>query len=125
MKRLLTRPMYIKFIEYIGINKIDRGFQFSHNKQQEAIKYFNCYDLVQQVKQEFEIKKTVHEKFNGNYLIARGYDGKQIGKIIMEMKRIVTEKYQTTWELWIYNSERETIYNLLDSVIKDGVIKEF
>ncbi len=119
LRRLKFRPMYIKFIEYIGVNKdkIYRGFQFSNNQQPQAIEFFNKSELVEESKKSIEIKKTVQAKFNGNYLIAKGYDGKQVGKILVEMKKQIADKYQTNWDQWIYNSDMETIYKLLDDVI--------
>ena len=119
IKRLKIRPMYIKFIEHIGINKnkIYRGRQFSENIQPEAIEFFGKWDLVQQVKTQLEIKKVVQAKFSGNFLVAKGYDGKSIGKIMCEMKKQIENKYQSNWDQWIYNSDVESIYKLLDVVI--------
>lgn len=119
IKRLKLRPMYIKFIEHIGINKdkIYRGRQFSENIQPEAIEFFKKWDQVNQVKSQLEIKKVVQAKFSGNYLVAKGYDGKQIGKIMCEMKREIENEYQTNWDQWIYNSDIDSIYKLLDGVI--------
>lgn len=119
MKRLKLRPMYIKFIEYIGINKnkIYRGHQFSNNQQIEAINFFEKSNLVDDARTQLEIKKTVQAKFSGNYLVAKGYDGKSIGKIMVHMKKTIGEKYQTTWDQWIYDSDIESIYKLLDEVI--------
>jgi len=119
MRRLKFRPMYIKFIEHIGINKdkIYRGGQFLDNQQPEAIKFFKKSDLVEQVAKELEIKKVSHAKFNGNYLVAKGYDGKQIGKIMVQMKKQVEDRFQTNLDTWVYNSDIESIYKLLDDVI--------
>jgi len=121
MRRLKFRPMYIKFIEHIGINKdkIYRGGQFSDNQQPEAIEFFKKSDLVEQVKKELEIKKISHEKFNGNYLVAKGYDGKQIGRIMVQMKKHIEEKFHTNLDNWVYNSDTDSIYKLLDEVIND------
>ena len=99
IKRLHARPMYIQFIEHIGINtnKINRGFQLLGNQQSEAIKYFDKYDILVQIMKDLDIKKTVY--------------------IISQIKKIIGENYQTTWNQWIYNSEIDTIYKLLDDVI--------
>lgn len=90
LKRLEKRPIYIQFIEYIGLNKINinRGFKFSNNQQLEAIKYFSKSDAVEQVKKDLEIKK------------------------------IIKEKYKTTWDQWIYNTDTNTIYNFIDMIIE-------
>lgn len=119
IKRLKIRPMYINFIDYIGINKnnIYRGFEFTCNIQPEAIAYFNKIELVENVKKELEIKKIVQNKFNGKYLIERGYDGKQTGIILNEMKKHIDKEYQISWEQWIYNSDIDMIYKLLDGII--------
>ncbi len=119
IKRLKIRPMYIKFIEYIGINKdkIYRGHQFSYNEQPVAIKYFNVEHLVEQVKKDLEIKKAVQNKFNGYYLIGLGYDGKQTGKIISDFKAKVTKDFGISWDQWIFESDVELIYKVLGDVI--------
>ena len=119
-KRLSTRPMYIKFIEYIGINlnKIYRGFEFSNNEQLTAIKYFNAENLAEKVKSDLETKKIIHEKFNGNYLIARGYNGKETGKIISEFKNKVVQDFNISWEQWILDSDIELIQKVLDGIIE-------
>ncbi len=84
MKRAKMRPMYMKFIEYIGLNPLEVNGrpEIRFNIQSQAIEYFGKKEEVNKIRDQLEFTKVVQSKFTGKNLMEMGYQGKQIGQIL-------------------------------------------
>lgn len=117
--RLNKRQMYINFIEYLGIKKDDitRKSIIKINVQSEAIEFFNKSDDIKMIKTQLETKKVVQSKFSGKYLAELGYNGKQIGLILNLLKIYINDNYQMEFDEWIYKTDQQSIYKVVDDII--------
>lgn len=123
MKRFKIRPMYMKFVEFIGLNplKVNSNPKIRHNIQKEAIDYFNKHTEVDNFKIKFEFNQIVRTKFSGKNLMERGYKGKQIGIILANLDQYIVQKYNLTLSEWIY----QTSINKINEVVNEMLNKLF
>ena len=130
-----TRPMYNKFIEYIGLQvdqiqttqsatqSITQSATQSTNQsavdtikaknQLEALFHFNKEQELKDIIFHNIIKKIRHEKFNGRKLMKYGIIQKDIGKFIQIFTNYVILKYVTDFNKWLDNNTVSTIDNVL------------
>lgn len=137
-----TRPMYNKFVEYIGlqVNEIktnefleesDKTTTKTSDKTIEEsviniIKADNHIKALTHFNKTFELeniilhnakKKIRSDKFNGKKLIAYGIDKKEIGKYIQIFHNYVVLKYVTDFNEWLDNNTISTIDEALASCL--------
>lgn len=121
-RRILHRPLYIEFLKYIGFK--DEVSEEKHlipedksNVFDEAIRFFNKKQDIDTILKSIQKSKDIHEKFNGNMLKERGYNGIQIGNIIKAFK----SKYDD-FDEWIYTTKQEEIMESLDELVRNLTI---
>jgi hypothetical protein len=109
----------MEFLKYIGIENVeviileDKPVIF-----EEAIEFFNKKQDIETILKSIQKNKDIHNKFNGNMLKERGYNGNQIGNIIKAFKI-----KHFNFEDWIYTTKQEDIMASLDELIKNLEIK--
>ena len=116
-KRIKNRPLYIEFLNYIGIDEVETISEsdITVDKDKifnEALNYFHKHEELDSIKKAVEKAKVIHDKFNGNMLKEMGYDGTQIGTIIKKFK-----SEHPDFDEWIYSSTNETIIDSLKKII--------
>jgi len=118
-RRILNRPLYMEFLKYIDIENVElviidnKSFIF-----EEAIEFFNKKQDIDTILKSIQKSKDIQEKFNGNMLKERGYNGIQIGNIIKAFKI-----KHFNFEDWIYTTKQEDIMESLDELINNLEIK--
>ena len=138
-----TRPMYNKFIEYIGlqVDQIENTSQMNQLKPSDEINYDtselthsvinitkaqNQLNALSYFDRELElkniiiqsiIKKIRSDKFNGKKLMAYGLTQKDIGKYIQIFTNYIVLKYVTDFNDWIDNNSAETIDEALSECL--------
>lgn len=110
-RRARLRPLYIEFIELIGIIEIKGGSHYAENFQMEGIKYFNKEKEFQVIFEEINRKLEIKKKFNGKMLIDMGIEPKKVGDIIKKFKETYNDD-------WILENSNENIINTLKLFLK-------
>lgn len=126
-KKIIHRPLYIEFLEYIGIVdqksiieletdysnkiklKIDKTSIFD-----EAILYFNKQNEIDTIIKHNKKYNIIKSKFNANLIKERGYTDDKIGIIIKAFKN----KY-SNFDDWVYDTTIKEINESLDNLILD------
>lgn len=119
MKRAKLRPMYIKFIEFIGLNPLEVNGrpEIRHNIQKEAINFFNKQKELDEFKYKYEFNQVVRTKFSGKNLMERGYQGKQIGKILLTLEEYIEQTFNLKLNQWIYQTDINQINEVVDDIL--------
>lgn len=123
MTRAKKRLMYMKFLEYIGLNplKVNGKPEIRFNIQKQALEYFNKQSILNEIKDRFEFNQVVKSKFSGKNLMERGYQGKQVGEILKCLKNYVEQTFHKNVNQWIY----ETELDIINQVIEDHILTKF
>ena len=131
VNRTILRPFYNKFINYIIQFKQFKQTELKiksnltiyakigHNKQFEALKFFQKIDILIDNINHIKLKKERHDKFNGNLIINmikefdkfnNFTDNKIIGKLINDFKiHILSIKLFTSFDCYL---DINTIQNI-------------
>ncbi len=119
MRRAKLRPMYMKFVEYIGMKplEINGKPEIRYNLQQDAIKYFNKLNEIEKIKNKIEYNQIIKNKFCGKKLLEKGIEGKNIGVILKMLEDYINKNYQMKFTEWIYHTEQKEIDILVEHIL--------
>jgi hypothetical protein len=110
------RPFYNEFLNYIKYNMInlsDSNLEINKNKQLEALKYFNKMDELNLLIDKNLIKIERKKKFNAKHFIKYGYEGKELGNIIVKFKKYIEELSLNNFDYWLDNNSEESIISYI------------
>lgn len=113
-KRAKLRKFYCDFIEYISIHHPQTPDIIDYTEI--AIERFGIQDKVIRLLNEQKILIDRHTKFNGNFFIEHGYEGKNIGKCMKYIKDTINEKYDN-FENWLDNNSIDNIHSTYENLI--------
>lgn len=116
-KKSNQRPFYVSFIKYIESPYI-RYNKFCYLPP--AIDYFNKQTEYVKLKEDIEIKKIIHVKFNGDIFNMLGYSIEQnklpLGKFMDKFKESLSE---SDFNNFIVNTPQEEINNKIQKFINE------
>jgi hypothetical protein len=120
--KILTRPMYNKFVEYIGCDNIqslpNAPLILESNKQLDALVYFNKIKDLDDVINYHKTIKIRSDKFNANKIkvLNPGIDGKNLGNYIIQFKKYIDNNFnkQNSFNDWLDKTSREEVENILN-----------
>lgn len=119
MKRAKIRPMYMKFVEYIGMNplEINGKPEIRFNMQPEAIKHFKKEHEIEKIKERIEFNQVVRNKFSGKKLLEKGIEGKNIGIILKSLEDHIDKNYHMNFAQWVYHTDQEEIDLVVEKIL--------
>jgi hypothetical protein len=124
MRRAKIRPMYMKFLEFVGMNPLKNNdkpkptlSKIRFNMQPEAIKYFNKENELLKIKKQIEFNQVVRTKFSGKKLLEKGIEGKKIGIILTALEEYVDINYKKTFDEWVYHTDQKEIDFIVEGLI--------
>jgi hypothetical protein len=111
-KRANERPDFVKFLDYLEVNKIEKNFPFEKPKEQYLgmIDFYFKTDLKSAHEKHLrqERLKQVAEKFNGRIIMELlNIEGKELGAFIGNYKNGFQD--ETTFEDFILNASQKEI----------------
>ena len=121
------RPFYNEFLNYIKYNMIDlpehniqleinknqQKIEINKNQQLAALKYFNKIGELKFLIEKNLIKIERKKKFNANHFIKYGYEGKELGNIIIKFKEYIEVLTLNNFNYWLDNNSEESIISYI------------
>ena len=120
-RRLSLRPFYKEFLDYIevSINEITKvnnlDSEIKINLQNHAIEYFDKKKEVLILLENIKLIEERRNKFNGKLLLEIGIKDKELGKIIMEFKIFIKNKFNKTFEEFLDENSKEDIFKIFNN----------
>lgn len=115
-KRLKIRPMYQRFLDYIGIGEyenIENKISVDSNKEKLIEKYNKTKEL-EIIKNQILKDKERKNKFNANHFIEFGIENVELGKNIKAFKSYILET-NNDFDTWI---DENTIDQIIEAISK-------
>jgi len=105
----LTKQMYSRFINYI--EKLEPKDIIKYSRQEEAIKYFNAQDKLNQIIELYKIKNDRKLKFSGKKLLELGLinEPKNINIFIQQFKKYINNQLNIDFNNWLDSNTIEKI----------------